>query len=645
MEEEVASAGRVQKHSGSYTFRIEGYSGLSANVGISTESPEFRLCGHCWQLRIFPGGSLETHKNFVSYYLASKSTKQARASYKLSVTCQISDGTDETFSSSGVRLFEAKGTQIDGWGRDKFMLLSTLKDPSLGFYVSDTVIFKVNITVYGALETADVPVVSTRSLNHSNITLSECMYTLYQEASRAESSADLVIVAGESQTPIYCHRSILRARSPVFKAMLSTPITCDARTFVPLAPSVPMGGGGGDQEQNMNTTISSVDSDRSKIFTTALSQSPGTGATSPRSSRWSNETGDEGEEMKTEAKEDEKEEEGKDYRDQLSSFPYPPQGEAAGGTGEAMMVVVPRGDDAIETGQESKGRGASPFEPHSSSNSNSNRVVIDNESHQGQDQDKGESDSQGVRFMEAGEGTVYMPEIEAATVHELLTFIYTDALSSMTVLDTMAVQLFVAAAKYQVSKLLSIVEDYLCLQVALETAVPLLQVAHAYDATKLRNRCLQCIVDNSTEVVKLKEYQCLSTLDGGPPPAMHHQQQHPQRLHHSSSALLNGAGTLGLRETIDRAMQSAAGLPMSPQSADSSQGSTGATWRNGVSEEVNTSSSSLRVAPAINTNTGPAAGGGPNATASNVSAMADHGARTEAAFNSYRASRRTCIIC
>ena len=48
MEEEVASVGRVQKHSGSYTFRIEGYSGLSSAVGISTESPEFRLCGHCW---------------------------------------------------------------------------------------------------------------------------------------------------------------------------------------------------------------------------------------------------------------------------------------------------------------------------------------------------------------------------------------------------------------------------------------------------------------------------------------------------------------------------------------------------------------------------------------------------------------------
>ena len=94
MFEEKASTSRVKRSSGSYTFRIEGYSGLSTRVGDSTESPEFELCGHMWQLRIFPGlihylhctylyrmitnfvdtvgGSLEAHKGFISYYLASK---------------------------------------------------------------------------------------------------------------------------------------------------------------------------------------------------------------------------------------------------------------------------------------------------------------------------------------------------------------------------------------------------------------------------------------------------------------------------------------------------------------------------------------------------------------------------------------------
>ena len=113
---EKTSVSRVKKSAGIYSFRIEGYSGLSAKVGDSTESPEFDLCGHLWQLRIFPGGSLESHRTYASYYLASKSMRSAKASYKLSVCSQVSGGADECFASSGVRLFEAKGIQIDGKG-------------------------------------------------------------------------------------------------------------------------------------------------------------------------------------------------------------------------------------------------------------------------------------------------------------------------------------------------------------------------------------------------------------------------------------------------------------------------------------------------------------------------------------------------
>lgn len=62
---------------------------------------------------------MDAHKAHVSFYLASKSNRAARASYKLLVLSQIIGGNDEVFASSGVRLFEAKGVQIDGWGRDK----------------------------------------------------------------------------------------------------------------------------------------------------------------------------------------------------------------------------------------------------------------------------------------------------------------------------------------------------------------------------------------------------------------------------------------------------------------------------------------------------------------------------------------------
>lgn len=110
--EDKECTSKVKKLIGSFRFRVDGYPNLSTKVGDSIESPEFTLCGHEWQLRIFPGGSLESHRGFVSFYLASKSSKIARASYKLSLLSQVSGGVDEIFTSSGVRIFEAKGVQV-----------------------------------------------------------------------------------------------------------------------------------------------------------------------------------------------------------------------------------------------------------------------------------------------------------------------------------------------------------------------------------------------------------------------------------------------------------------------------------------------------------------------------------------------------
>jgi hypothetical protein len=115
MIEEKGCVSRVKKLYGTYRFRVEGFSGLPNRVGESVESPEFSLCGHVWQLRIFPGGSLEQHEGFLSFYLASKSNKIARASYKLSIVNQIIGGEDETFSSTAIRIFEPKGVQVSAF--------------------------------------------------------------------------------------------------------------------------------------------------------------------------------------------------------------------------------------------------------------------------------------------------------------------------------------------------------------------------------------------------------------------------------------------------------------------------------------------------------------------------------------------------
>lgn len=110
--EEKSNITRVKQTKGSYSFRVEGYLGLPDGVSDSVESPEFVLCGYTWQLRIFPGGSLDAHRGYLSFYLASKSDKDARVSYKLSVVNHVLGLDNESFSSPSARTFAAIGSKV-----------------------------------------------------------------------------------------------------------------------------------------------------------------------------------------------------------------------------------------------------------------------------------------------------------------------------------------------------------------------------------------------------------------------------------------------------------------------------------------------------------------------------------------------------
>lgn len=204
-------------------------------VGESTESPEFELCGHLWQLRIFPGGSLDSHKGYLSFYLASKSTRSARASYKLCVCSQVPGGSDEVFASSGVRYFEAKGVQIDGWGRDKFASAAVITNPDYGFIQDDTIIFKVEITVFGDLEILPH---SGVNLNTHPPSLSKCLESLLDTDADEGNVYDMEIVFGGScASRLRAHKCILQARSPVFRAMLRLKMS-EAATGLILIPDL-----------------------------------------------------------------------------------------------------------------------------------------------------------------------------------------------------------------------------------------------------------------------------------------------------------------------------------------------------------------------------------------------------------------------
>ncbi|RYH12843.1 BTB/POZ domain-containing protein [archaeon] len=96
------------------------------------------------------------------------------------------------------------------------MLNAMFKDSSLGFRVEDTVIFKVEVTVYGDLESSPI-------LDHDksfpNVTTLE---TSIKNMFNDPNTADVILKCGSRQERIFAHRCILSARSEVFRAMFTT---------------------------------------------------------------------------------------------------------------------------------------------------------------------------------------------------------------------------------------------------------------------------------------------------------------------------------------------------------------------------------------------------------------------------------------
>jgi len=534
------STGKVQKLVGSYTFRIDRFSGLSSNVGASTESPEFDLCGHIWQLRIFPGGSLEAHKGHLSYYLASKSSRQARASYRLSVLNQIDEvapglnttatttsntattatSKDESFSSSGVRVFEAKGLQVDGWGRDKFMTVAALLDPTAGFCFDDTVIFRVLITVYGELEICSFPVMSNASSIGTYASLSKNMHSLLLEDS---DSYDITLIVGKSRERIHAHRCILSARSPVFEAMLATggpPSIVKRRSQhtdnVLLRERIRALENENEtlRERNENMLMRLQEQDKSKrkhgyntrsrkmdtlpteekeclthersLFSSAMRSNSGSPMFFTASTRTSSSEGS------------------------APGMTWSPTGVRSSFHCMTLQTQQKMDVPNVNVGRGFKSRklSASNHNDNSSSSCSSGNDSSISGSQDETETKYSEEDSYfsddsddvlylGATFKEGRRSEVVISDIEPAAMRELLLFMYTDACSNITILSENAVELLAASSKYQVSNLFAFIEVYLTMEVNVPSCLALLQLADTYDAPKLWAKTLAIANDNA----------------------------------------------------------------------------------------------------------------------------------------------------
>lgn len=290
----------------------------------------------------------------------------------------------------------------------------------------------MEITVYGELESAGFPVVSSLHSASSNC-LTKCMHNLLIEAD--STNADLLLLVGSGKEKLWCHRCILGARSDVFKAMLTSRAEdqTDCLVRAALGPS---------QQRRMQRGDSSSPSSSSP---------PSTGQNSPAS--------------------------------QISLQPRP-----------LTLIMMPSGQD------HNQNDGAS-------STANESKDAV--EESKLQDDALSSLYSTRASFLESQTGVVIIPDGEYDVMKEFLVFLYTDALSDVNVLGNMANKLLAVSSKYQVPALFNFVEEYLCLQLSVETALEALRLADTFMAPKLKEASLKIVVQNALMLADSAEYKSL----------------------------------------------------------------------------------------------------------------------------------------
>jgi len=115
---------------------------------------------------------------------------------------------------------------------------------------------------------------------------------------------------------------------------------------------------------------------------------------------------------------------------------------------------------------------------------------------------------------EALTSKVYIDDIDIDVMRELIKFMYTDVISSFTVLDSMLYELYGAASKYQVHGLVSICEGRMIETLGNTNCLPVFKIADTYDAEKLKASVMHYIVQHYMDVCATEGYkQIVSNYD------------------------------------------------------------------------------------------------------------------------------------
>ncbi|CAN6381808.1 unnamed protein product [Urochloa humidicola] len=208
--------------SGSHVLTINGYSRAKRIPKNQFISSSFTLAGHSWTIRYYPNGigSYGDFSDYASIYLTVTPDTMARFSISLVGDCGISYN-----GSYGDQLFTHMTS--DPRGLQKFVKRKELEQS--GCIRNNSFKIRCDITMLNVIKHGDATETTNTTPKFVDVPPSDLVQHLGHLLSSGE-GADVMIKVGEET--FGAHRSILAARSPVFKAELFSPVMEGTATCV-----------------------------------------------------------------------------------------------------------------------------------------------------------------------------------------------------------------------------------------------------------------------------------------------------------------------------------------------------------------------------------------------------------------------------
>ncbi|KAI3884597.1 hypothetical protein MKX03_001448 [Papaver bracteatum] len=192
---------------GSHEYNIKGYSlAKGKGVGEIMRSRTFTINGHDWAINFYPDGKTQDSQEYVSLYIELVSPEEVRATFEFKLLDQTGKGKPGVHRiSTCARVFDRAGT-FCSWGYDKYMKRSELETSS---YLKDDCL-SIHCTI-GIVQTRD-----EEGKRYVAPIPSSDMAQNFKSLLESGVGCDITLHVGKEI--FRAHKSILAARSPVFRA-------------------------------------------------------------------------------------------------------------------------------------------------------------------------------------------------------------------------------------------------------------------------------------------------------------------------------------------------------------------------------------------------------------------------------------------